>query len=44
MGLGIEKDLHDKYMKDLTGAEKVKVLLAMLCLNAPDILLLGRAD
>ncbi|MDD2484714.1 MAG: ATP-binding cassette domain-containing protein [Eubacteriales bacterium] len=40
MGLGIEKDLHDKYMKDLTGAEKVKVLLAQALFNAPDILLL----
>jgi len=39
-GLGIEKDLHDKYMKELTGAEKVKVLLAQALFGNPDILLL----
>ena len=27
-GLGIETELHYKLMKDLTGSEKVKVLLA----------------
>ena len=39
-GLGIEKDLHEKYMKELTGAEKVKVLLAQALFGNPDILLL----
>ncbi len=40
MGLGIEKDLHDKLMQDLSGGEKVKVLLAQALFNSPDILLL----
>lgn len=40
MGLGMEKELHDNMMKDLTGAEKVKVLLAQALFNSPDILLL----
>lgn len=39
-GLGIETDLHYKYMKDLTGSEKVKVLLAQALFGNPDILLL----
>lgn len=39
-GLGIETDLHYKYLKDLTGAEKVKVLLAQALFGNPDILLL----
>ena len=39
-GLGIETDLHYKYLRDLTGAEKVKVLLEKLLLEKPDILLL----
>ena len=39
-GLGIETDLHYKYMKDLKGAEKVKVLLAQALFGNPDILLL----
>lgn len=39
-GLGIETDLHDRYLKDLTGAEKVKVLLAQALFGNPDILLL----
>lgn len=39
-GLGIETDLHYKLMKDLTGAQKVKVLLAQALFGNPDILLL----
>jgi ATPase subunit of ABC transporter with duplicated ATPase domains len=39
-GLGIETDLHYKYVKDLNGAEKVKVLLAQALFGNPDILLL----
>jgi ATPase subunit of ABC transporter with duplicated ATPase domains len=39
-GLGINVDLNDKYMKDLTGSEKVKVLLAQSLFGQPDILLL----
>jgi ATPase subunit of ABC transporter with duplicated ATPase domains len=39
-GLGIATDLHYKYMKDLTGSEKVKVLLAQALFGNPDILLL----
>ena len=39
-GLGIETDLHYKFLKDLTGAEKVKVLLAQALFGNPDILLL----
>ena len=39
-GLGIETDLHLKMMKDLTGAQKVKVLLAQALFGNPDILLL----
>lgn len=39
-GLGIETELHYKYLKDLTGAEKVKVLLAQALFGNPDILLL----
>ena len=39
-GIGIETALHDKLMKDLTGAEKVKVLLAQALFDKPDILLL----
>ncbi|WP_113671108.1 ABC-F family ATP-binding cassette domain-containing protein [Vallitalea guaymasensis] len=40
MGLGIEKDLHYKTMKELKGSEKVKVLLAQALFGEPDILLL----
>lgn len=40
MGLGIEKDLHCSLMADLTGAEKVKVLLAQALFGSPEILLL----
>ena len=39
-GLGIETDLHTSLMKDLTGSQKVKVLLAKALFGNPDILLL----
>jgi ATPase subunit of ABC transporter with duplicated ATPase domains len=39
-GLGIATDLHTKKMKELTGGEKVKVLLAQALFGKPDILLL----
>jgi ATPase subunit of ABC transporter with duplicated ATPase domains len=39
-GLGIEEDLHSKKMADLTGGQKVKVLLAQALFGNPDILLL----
>ena len=39
-GLGIETDLHYKYLRDLKGSEKVKVLLAQALFGNPDILLL----
>ena len=39
-GLGIDTELHYKYLKDLTGSEKVKVLLAQTLFGNPDILLL----
>ncbi|MFC7392899.1 ABC-F family ATP-binding cassette domain-containing protein [Scopulibacillus cellulosilyticus] len=39
-GLGIEEGLHTKKMAELTGAEKVKVLLAQALFGKPDILLL----
>lgn len=39
-GLGIEEGLHSKEMKELTPAEKVKVLLAQALFGQPDILLL----
>lgn len=40
MGLGITKDLHKKYMKDLQAGEKVKVLLAQALFGNPHVLLL----
>jgi ATPase subunit of ABC transporter with duplicated ATPase domains len=40
MGLGISDELQSKKMKELTGAEKVKVLLAQTLFGKPDILLL----
>lgn len=40
MGLGLLKDLHYKLMKELSGAEKVKVLLAQALFGKPDILLM----
>ncbi len=39
-GLGIDTSYHDKFMKDLTGPEKVKVLLASALFGNPDILIL----
>ncbi|MGE8206438.1 ABC-F family ATP-binding cassette domain-containing protein [Heyndrickxia sp. NPDC080065] len=39
-GLGISEELHTKKMAELTGAEKVKVLLAQALFGKPDILLL----
>lgn len=39
-GLGIDAEFHSKLMKDLTGNEKVKVLLAQALFGNPDILLL----
>jgi ATPase subunit of ABC transporter with duplicated ATPase domains len=39
-GLGIETDFHYSLMKDLTGEQKVKVLLAQALFGSPDILLL----
>ena len=38
--MGIAEDLHYGMMKDLTGAQKVKVLLAQALFGEPDILLL----
>ena len=40
MGLGINEELQSKKMKELTGSEKVKVLLAQTLFGKPDILLL----
>lgn len=39
-GLGIPEALHDKKMAELTGSEKVKVLLAQALFGNPDVLLL----
>ena len=39
-GLGIETDLHYKLMSELSGGDKVKVLLAQALFGNPDILLL----
>ncbi len=39
-GLGIPENLHSKSVKELTGGEKVKVLLAQALFGHPDILLL----
>ena len=39
-GLGIETDLHYETMANLTGSQKVKVLLARALFGNPDILLL----
>ena len=38
--MGIKEDLHHKQMKELSGSEKVKVLLAQALFGEPDILLL----
>jgi len=40
LGLGIPTSLHDAYMKELDGKEKVRVLLAQALFGNPDILLL----
>lgn len=40
MGLGIGVELHTKKMEELTGPEKVRVLLAQALFGKPDILLL----
>lgn len=39
-GLGIPVELHDKMMAELSGKEKVRVLLAQALFGTPDILLL----
>ena len=39
-GLGIEPEFHYQLLKELTGAQKVKVLLAQALFGNPDILLL----
>ncbi len=39
-GLGIDAELHYNLMKDMPGAQKVKVLLAQALFGNPDILLL----
>ncbi len=39
-GLGIPEDFHYKYMRELDGGDKVKVLLAQAIFGSPDILLL----
>ena len=39
-GLGVETEHHYKLVKDLTGPQKVKVLLAQALFGNPDILLL----
>lgn len=39
-GLGVADDLHDKKMKELSGSDKVKVLLAQALFGRPDVLLL----
>ena len=39
-GLGIDVSYHEKLMKDLSGVEKVKVLLASALFGDPDILIL----
>ena len=39
-GLGINTELHTKYLRELDGGQKVKVLLARALFGSPDILLL----
>ncbi|KMY53969.1 ABC transporter ATP-binding protein [Bacillus sp. FJAT-27231] len=39
-GLGVSEELHTKRMAELTGSEKVKVLLAQALFGKPDVLLL----
>ncbi|MEG0249742.1 MAG: ATP-binding cassette domain-containing protein [Peptostreptococcus sp.] len=40
MGLGIEKEMHYSLMNELSGGDKVKVLLAQALFGSPEILLL----
>ncbi|MGR6897148.1 ABC-F family ATP-binding cassette domain-containing protein [Rummeliibacillus sp. BSL5] len=39
-GLGVPESMHSMTMRDLTGSEKVKVLLAQALFGKPDVLLL----
>ena len=39
-GLGIDNELHTKYLRELDGGQKVKVLLARALFGNPDVLLL----
>jgi len=39
-GLGITDDMHELLMKDLTGSQKVRILLAQALFGNPDILIL----
>lgn len=39
-GLGLPEELHDKKLADLSGSDKVKVLLAQALFGKPDVLLL----
>ncbi len=39
-GIGIPNELHEKKMRELSGGEKVKVLIAQALFGEPDILLL----
>ncbi len=39
-GLGIETELHDRYMRELEGGQKIRILLAQALFGNPDILLL----
>ncbi|GEL08341.1 ABC-F family ATP-binding cassette domain-containing protein [Salisediminibacterium halotolerans] len=39
-GLGVSEDLHSKTLSELTGSDKVKVLLAQALFGNPDVLLL----
>ncbi len=39
-GLGIETKFHEKFVRELTGPQKVKVLLAQALFGNPDVLLL----
>ncbi len=39
-GLGVETEVHNKYMRELTEVQKVKVLLASALFGNPDVLLL----
>lgn len=38
--MGVKEELHNKYLKDLSGPDKVKVLLAQALFGNPDLLLL----